>query len=109
MEDQMKRIMLKTLAVLWLFTATPLFGILPLLCLLPFNLVSKPACNLEMALLRDVISVFIADPYPGAMDAWPSITRLQLGLMSITVLAISAGALFLLFGKRDRRDKIAVS
>lgn len=102
--------LLKVLAALWLLVVAPLFGVLPLLCLLPFKAISKPACNLEMAFLWEVIGFFGADtPPPGVMDAWPPITPLQLGLMSIAVLAISAGALFLLFSKRSRQGRVAVS
>lgn len=104
-EVDMKRVLLKVSAALWLLTVAPLFGVLPLLCLLPFKVISKPACNLEMAFLWEVLGFFGADtPSPGVMDAWPSSTTpLQLGLMGIIVLAISAAALFLLFSKRGRQ------
>lgn len=106
----MKRMLVKILAVLWLLIVTPLFGILPLLCLLPFRVISKPACNLEMTFLWEVIGFFGADtPPPGIMDAWPTITPLQLGLMSTTVLALSAWALFLLFSKKGKHRRIAMS
>jgi hypothetical protein len=89
----MNRILLKVLAVLWVVIVAPLFGVLPLFCLLPST--SKSVCHLEMALLWDVSELFGADPLPrGVMDAAPPITPLQLGLMSITVFAVSAGAFF---------------
>jgi hypothetical protein len=94
----MKRILSKVVAAIWLVIVTPLFGILPLFCLLPFTGITKPLCHLEMAILWEVIILFGGDsPTPGIDDQWPPVTPLQLGLMCITVLAISAGALFILF------------
>jgi hypothetical protein len=96
----MKRILLRVLAALWLLIITPLYGILPLFCLLPFIGITKTLCRLEMLALWVVIELF-GGSYPASEweDKWPPVTPLQLWLMSITVLLISAGALYILFKK----------
>ncbi len=99
----MKRIVLKVIAVIWLLIVMPLFGLFPLLCLFPSSL-SKPAYHIEMALIGEVLGMFMADPYPELTDVWPSMTSLQLGIMSFIILAISAGAISLLVAKRTSKQ-----
>lgn len=106
----MKSILLKVLAALWLLIVTPLFGILPLFCLLPFVGISKSFCQVEMAALWVVIGLFGRDsPTSGMDDEWPPVTPLQLWLMTITVLAISACALFVLFKKRNSQGRVVTN
>lgn len=82
---------LKIACLVWLLLVTPLFGLIPLFCLVNTGAKGGFLCRLEGALLADLWTSFHVDVQLG-MDEWPPIAERHWFLIISIVLGIAAGA-----------------
>jgi hypothetical protein len=84
----MNKTWLKVLCVFWLVAVTPLFGLIPLWCIVTGGTGTRALCLLEKAFLLDVWLLFFPDPeYLGVSDASPPLTDMQW----LTMISIALG------------------
>jgi hypothetical protein len=96
---------LKVLSVFWLAVVTPLFGILPLWCILNPGARSGALCNIERAFLLSVWTLIFPDPAPGVSDVGPPLTERQGLIVIFIVLAIAALSLYYCFRWRKNAKR----
>lgn len=85
--------LLRIFCVLWLVIITPLFGVLPLWCILNHRARGGPICHLEMAVLDDAWAIL----YPSHRvndDEWPPLTQQQWWVMIVIVLSVAILAFY---------------
>lgn len=85
----MKSKLINTFKAFWLIVVTPVFGILPILAVLPFGFISRAAWQISLAIARQISVIFFGDSAPGVMDAGPPLTDFHLGVIGFTTFGIA--------------------
>jgi hypothetical protein len=99
----MNRTWLKVLCAFWLIAVTPLFGLIPLWCIVTGD-GSSTLCRLELAFLLSVWVLFFPHPQPGFEDVSPPLTEIQWWTMISIVLGGAIAALYYCFKSGSRQS-----
>ena len=90
----MNRPWLKVLCVFWLVAVTPLFGLIPLWCIVAGGTRTRDLCGLERAFLPDIWLLFFPDTTHGFDDVGPPLTVTQGWTIISIVLVVTIVALY---------------
>ena len=101
-EGKMNKKTLNIVTAFWLIIITPILGILPIVALLPLGFFSRSCRHLTRALIGDIAGLFINDPAPDVMDAWPPVTDFHLGVIGFMTFGV---ACFLIYASRKAKKR----
>lgn len=92
---------IKICSVIWLFVVTPIFGIFPMLLLLQIP-IPRYVLFIGLAILREMICLFIADPEPYTNDVGPPLTKLGYIIMISIVFSLASFSLYFLYNESHK-------